>query len=78
MAKLIEEKPIDIPVKDMEVGSMGVITSWGSLQYKGRILQRIPGGVFIVGINETGFWTSPPTSDDCRVRILEPGTKIQL
>lgn len=77
--KIIEEKPGDIPASELKDGQIAVITEWDSLiAYSGRIIQRHGDTLVSLGMPSANRWSVIPHGDSYRVRVLAPGTKLEI
>lgn len=80
--KIIEEPKSDgIPVDELQEGQVAVITAWSCTNYIGRIVQRYQKDLIELGAG--GGWGSLfeggcNSKKLCRVRVLPPGTKLEL
>jgi hypothetical protein len=71
-----DKKPRIILMRDMAPGEFGIIVG-GS--YEGKLVQRIgysARGAFVIG-DKSSYWTRLE-ENTLRVRLLEPGTKIEI
>lgn len=82
--KIIEEKPTDQPVMQLKDGQIAIITQWnGSQSYIGRIVQRYDLSLVVLGAPYNESWIrffsgSISGVENLRVRVLPPGTKLEL
>jgi len=83
MLKLKKDKPSDICVADMKDGDIAVITKWSCGGYIGYIIQRYKDFLITVGSRSGKGWgeyfkpgDTFKRSEDCRVRLLEPGEEL--
>lgn len=67
-----------IPVKQMADGQIGVIVSCPHNEYLGRVVQRYSGSLVCIGRECGHSWSSVSGNDDFRVRILPPGTLLEI
>ena len=77
MVKLKQEyKDNSIPVSELKDGQIGVITEWTNNYYIKTIIQKNQFVLIVIGGKCGDGWGKIPTSEDCRVRILEDGTEL--
>lgn len=80
--KLVKQNDDSIPVMEMNDGQLAVIVQWGNeSSYNGIIVQRWRDHLIIIG--ESDCWSNiyKPgcgLSEDCRVRILQPGELLEV
>lgn len=75
--KIVSEHGVDIPVCDLKEGRLAVVTNcYGNNVYEGTIVQRFQDK--LIGINCVTYWNYIIDSDDFRVRVLPPGTVLEI
>lgn len=71
-----------IPVMDMEDGDVAVITAWIVEAYIGRVVQRYGDYLVAMGMPAASGWgkffTNVRAATGCRVRLLPPGTLLEV
>lgn len=68
-----------IPAIEMEDGDIGIVTKWGVFsETTGRIVQRHGEGLMTIGEVYGQRWDACPKGADTRVRVLEPGTTLEI
>lgn len=77
----------DVTIPEMKDGEIGVITQWyGTARYDGQIVQMYRGSklcnkdiLIVIGGTAGDCWTLfDGVGADCRVRILPPGTLLEI
>jgi len=77
--KILNETTNDIYVGELKDGEIGVITVWGRhYSYVGKIIQRYGDCLVVLGEQSGDGWSSTPKDNNCRVRILPKGTKLEI
>jgi hypothetical protein len=79
--KLVDSQYNDVAIAAMQDGDIAIITKWSDSQYVGRIVQRYDMHLVTLGQPSGQSWTnfrSLAASDQVRVRILPPGTKLEI
>lgn len=77
--KVISRLPSDIPICDIKLGEIGVITDWGgSARYNGKIVQRHRDGIICFGDYAGCIWSDIFDNENYRVRLLRPGDMIEV
>jgi hypothetical protein len=82
--KILEETTPSIPLLDMQDGQIAVITDWTSSQYVDQIVQRWNNHLIRLGAPAGSSWPDifrrryEEVSPRNRVRILPPGTKLEV
>lgn len=78
--KIYQEKKDDsIPVREMEDGQIGVIAEWSTQpMYVGVIIQRYNNYLVALGKPYVCSWYEITDNHGCRVRILQPGTLLEV
>lgn len=82
MLRLVEQEQLyGIPAQMMEDGQIGVIISWSTGSYLGKIVQRYKDNLVSLG-EESGQswsnWFDGRKAEDCRVRLLTKKDLLQL
>lgn len=65
-----------IPAYAMNCGQVGVITSWITGSYVGRVVQRWRGDLITLGMSRGNGWKIDNLDHTCRVRLLVDGEKL--
>lgn len=78
--KIIEEPKNDISIREMVDGQIGIITEFpGNPKHVNEIVQRYGVALIVLGQNLGNSWPTAFVSlPEARVRILPPGTKIEI
>lgn len=82
--KVLNEIACDIRVSDMKDGQIGIITKWGGQESPiGRVVQRFYDSIITLGRDGNQSWQDiceekGDDFEDCRVRILPKGTKLEI
>ena len=83
--KVIKSISNDIPISELMDGRLAIITRWEiSPGCEGRIVQRYGNALVSIGMNCGNAWniwfqSNPGRHDDvCRVKVLEPGTQLEV
>ena len=85
--KVIKESSTDVCVQRMRDGDIGVVVAWnGSSKdgYVGRVVQRYGENLISLGMGKDNSWCglfgghNRAAWEDCLVRILNPGTKLEV
>ena len=81
--KIVEEAQKDICVNDMKDGEIGVITKWEVEENETRFVQRYKDIIISLGKDSGATYdmilqNTHLANKNCRVRILPPGTKIEI
>jgi hypothetical protein len=68
----------DIPVSEMKIGEVGIITRWPWNEYLGLILTKCNEN-FLVAIASNAYWDNcNGLTGACRVKLLPEGTILKL
>ena len=83
MLRLKEEsKDRGICVQDLVDGQVAIITEWTVSFYLRRVVQRYKDNLIVLGGDSGDCWSEIFTFDrrweDCRVRVLQPGTTLVI
>ena len=81
--KIISEPNSSVPLQNMEDGQIAVITAWPDHEVEGRIVQKSGRSLILIGLPLAShgllFSSNLLDKDESRrVRILNPGTMIEL
>ena len=77
--KLVEQDMMQgIPVSQMQDGQVGVTVAWGNANCVGMVIQRHGKKLVAVGENFGQGWDGITECEECRVRILQPGERIEI
>src|SRR5438045_3071511 len=79
MVKVVDFVEDDIHVINMKDGDIAIITKWGANHpYIGKIVLRNKNNLISLDIHDT-FWDNISSlSNNCRVKILPKGTKLEV
>lgn len=83
MAKIVNVPVSHVCLSKMEDGDIAEIVKWGINHIQiGKIVQRYKNNLIVIGSHSGAGWSDifkPGVClDDCIVRILPPGTQIEL
>lgn len=76
----IDEFADSIPARLMENGQIGIVSKWPYRDSIGRLVIAMDDRLWSLTHGDAGnSWTSRTTlGDECRVRILKPGTTLTI
>ncbi len=69
-----------IPVSELGDGQLGKVTHWTSdiAENRGTVVQHFGDTLVPIGRPRLEAWHPIPQSDDCRVRVLPNGTRLEV